>query len=237
MLRTPPGGHGGLHLWLAEQARAIASGAVRMAPPALVTGMRRSFVAAARATYRHRLDLIAYRAELGEVLNRRGLLGTGVEVGVKDGAFSEHLLEHWRGRLLISIDAWSAVLDPALSQAEHDALQARAASHLARFGARSEIRRGESVTAASLMAPRGLDFVYIDAAHDYESVAADLVAWAGCVRPGGLLMGHDYYDGLRHGHAYGVRRAVREFCHARGLPHAVTLFDHPEASWLVVVPA
>lgn len=217
--------------------RAVASGAVRATPRPLIAGVRRSFVAAARVTYRRRLDLIASRAELGEVLNRRGLLDSGVEIGVKDGAFSELLLQQWRGRRLISIDAWSPVTDPALSQAEHDALQAGAVRRLARFGSRSEVRRRESVVAAGELPPRSLDFVYIDASHDYDSVAADIAAWAERVRAGGLLMGHDYYDGVRHGQPYGVRRAVREFCEARHLSHGVTLFDHPEASWIVVIPA
>lgn len=39
-----------------------------------------------------------------------------------------------------------------------------------------------------------LDFVFIDAAHDYDNVLADIRAWRGKVKPGGVLAGHDYHQ-------------------------------------------
>jgi predicted O-methyltransferase YrrM len=50
-----------------------------------------------------------------------------------------------------------------------------------------------------------LDFVFIDAGHDYESVKKDLNAWYPKVKNGGIIAGHDYhYD-------CGVFPAVNEF--------------------------
>jgi predicted O-methyltransferase YrrM len=49
-----------------------------------------------------------------------------------------------------------------------------------------------SVAAAAEFADGSLDFVFIDAAHDYESVTADIRAWAPKVKPDGVLAGHDY---------------------------------------------
>ena len=185
----------------------------------------------ARRTYRRTLALVVDRRELPEVLNRRGLVGAGVEVGVDRGEFSEQILNAWKGRLLISIDAWSPELDPHHDAAGHEDHYISARGRLARFGGRSEIRRLASTSAAAAVPPRSLDFVYIDASHDYDSVVADLDAWADRVRPGGLLCGHDYWDGIRGGHPYGVRRAVDEFCARRGMRLAVTRLDHPEATW------
>merc|ERR1711865_981161 len=37
-----------------------------------------------------------------------------------------------------------------------------------------------------------LDFVYLDGAHDYKNVKAELNPWFDRVRPGGILAGHGY---------------------------------------------
>jgi hypothetical protein len=184
-----------------------------------------------RPTYRRTLALVIDRDELPEVLNRRGLLGTGVEVGVRKGEFSERILSSWSGKRLISVDAWSTRSDPDESAAGHRANFDEARERLARFGDRSEVRRVESTVAADAISPASLDFVYIDARHEYQSVAADIAAWAGRVRSGGLLCGHDYFNGVRMGQSYGVRRAVDEFCASRGIKLATTRLDHPETTW------
>ena len=41
------------------------------------------------------------------------------------------------------------------------------------------------------MVADGLDFVYIDACHEYSAVKADIAAWYPKVRVGGVLGGHD----------------------------------------------
>ena len=51
----------------------------------------------------------------------------------------------------------------------------------------------DSVAAAELFADGSLAWVHIDARHDYDSVVADINAWAPKVQPGGWLSGDDYH--------------------------------------------
>lgn len=63
-----------------------------------------------------------------------------------------------------------------------------------------------SVRAAALVPDRTVQFVFVDAAHDRESVLADLAAWWPKVTTGGTIAGHDYDD-----HWPPVVEAVNEF--------------------------
>lgn len=38
-----------------------------------------------------------------------------------------------------------------------------------------------------------IDFVFIDAGHDYDSIKKDLISWLPKVKKGGVIAGHDYY--------------------------------------------
>jgi hypothetical protein len=81
--------------------------------------------------------------------------------------------------------------------------------------------RAWTVEAADLYAPESLDFVFVDAGHDYDSVKADLHAWLPKVKPGGWIGGHDY------SWAIGVKRAVNE---------TFTNVSTNNTSWLYQVP-
>lgn len=206
-----------------------------------LTPLRRAAVEAFRPSYTRSRPIVSVRTELPVLLNRRGLTGVGVEIGVKRGQFSEHLLSVWEGRLLIGVDPWLADLtgdyvDKAnVPQPEQEGFLAETRERLQRFGDRSEIWRMLSVDAAPRLQPASLDFVYIDARHDYEAVREDLQAWCPLVRPGGVFAGHDYIDGLRAEGDFGVRRAVDEFFRGRGLRVTSTFADAPWPSWLVLV--
>ena len=63
-----------------------------------------------------------------------------------------------------------------------------------------------SVEAAKQFEDNSLDFVHIDASHDYENVLADIIAWYPKVKPGGFITGDDYV--ISWG---GVIQAVKEY--------------------------
>jgi hypothetical protein len=52
--------------------------------------------------------------------------------------------------------------------------------------------RASSTDAANLYEDSSLDFVFIDAAHDYDNVTADIAAWFPKVKEGGVIGGHDW---------------------------------------------
>jgi len=204
--------------------------------------MRAAMLRATRPTYARTLRAVPSRLELPILLNARRLLGTGVEVGVDEGVFSDYLLTWWRGQRLISVDAWMEM--PAneyadtcnTSQLSMEEKYERSRSLLSSHGARSEIRRELSVEAAAKVEPRSLDFVYLDARHDFDGVTEDLHAWFGKIRPGGLMAGHDYNDGVFVEGVHGVRSAVDGFFASRALPVRHTYTDVPAASWIVEIP-
>lgn len=73
--------------------------------------------------------------------------------------------------------------------------------------------------AASLFEDNSLDFVFVDADHQYESVRKDIMAWYPKIRKGGIIAGHDYLSEFRVADAvksiFGERYQVWEegVCH------------------------
>lgn len=83
--------------------------------------------------------------------------------------------------------------------------------------------RMDSIEAAKRYEDNSLDFVFIDAAHEYDAVKADIQAWLPKVKPGGFLAGHDYYPDE---HWSGVKMAVDEIFGVENIQTA-------EFCWLV----
>ena len=71
--------------------------------------------------------------------------------------------------------------------------------------------RGLSEDVSKLYKDDSLDFVFLDASHDYESVKKDIECWFPKVKPGGVIAGHDYNDVGTPGVEWvGVVKAVNE---------------------------
>jgi hypothetical protein len=185
---------------------------------------------------------ILHRAELGSYLNQAGLIGTGVEVGVAEGAYSRQLLRGWAGRRLVLLDCWEAqdpgeYCDIANTEAGEQQSRKRKAEVVAQTDPRAELLQAFTPQAAEQFAEESLDFVYLDANHSYLAVRADLRAWYPKVKVGGVFAGHDYMDGylgfgpdLRGGTLFGVQTAVDEFAREIGQAVSFTTTD-PPFSW------
>ncbi|MFT5327513.1 MAG: hypothetical protein ACI8P0_005405 [Planctomycetaceae bacterium] len=182
------------------------------------------------------------RSALPEYFNDLKLSGEGVEIGVLRGGYSEKLLDQWNGRKLHCVDPWSDSTEDDsyvdrnnVNQKRHDQNHQQAVDRLARFGDRCEIHRMTSVDAIELFEDRSLDFVYIDARHYREAVLEDLESWFPKVRPGGVLAGHDYFDGVVPSGHFEVKSTVDEWADAKGLKVACT-GENVWRSWIVQLP-
>lgn len=118
----------------------------------------------------------------------------GVEVGVERAMYSEVLLRENPLLHLTCVDAWQAYRGyrDHVDQRKLDRFYDEAQQRLSSFPGRVTFVRAFSQKAAAAVPDRSLDFVYIDAAHDFASVAADLRAWSPKVKVGGIVAGHDY---------------------------------------------
>ncbi len=196
------------------------------------------------------------RDQLGQLLQSLNLMGTGAEIGVFKGDFSEAILKHWQGERLLLVDAWRHLPDYLDSWNLSDELTEQNYQFVLRrispFSERVRIMRMLSLEAAALIPDQSLDFVYVDANHGYRAVVSDLNAWYPKVRPGGLVSGHDYYDAkadadlepIRNGlgpvptkdelTSYGVKSAVDEFTARLNIEVLTT--DEFEPTWFFRKP-
>lgn len=143
---------------------------------------------------------IKTREQFPDLLNKLNLTGLGVEIGVQKGLYSAHLLKHWKGEKLYMIDVWRQF--PGSFRADNPDPKTQGQHLLETFQNvyfyydRATIIREFSVNASRFFPDNHFDFIYIDAAHDYQNVTEDLESWWPKLKPGGIIAGHDYFDGF-----------------------------------------
>ena len=109
------------------------------------------------------------RGDIPNLLNQLGLVGESVEVGVRKGDFSKHILLHWNGTKHHMVDPWEHQDEKLYKDISNrdDKWQGQLYEDLQAFMAqtypgRFELHRGYSVQVAkSDFADDSLDFVYV----------------------------------------------------------------------------
>jgi hypothetical protein len=151
---------------------------------------------------------IQHRSELGKLMEHMGIMGPCAEIGVAEGRYSKEICE-WGAPKVYLVDRWMSVPtqrgDAGSPQGWHDSNFKMCQASVAGYNV--EFLRGDSVEMASNVPDGSLSLVYIDADHSYEGVKRDIAAWFPKLMAGGIFAFHDYLS-----EAYGVRRAVEEFC-------------------------
>lgn len=152
-------------------------------------------------------------------------LRVGVEVGTDRGTFADLLLG--TAKLVYKLYC----VDPYRSYAEMSYPRLPdlliATHRLSVYGDRPQFLQMSSKRAAEFLSNVELDFVYIDGAHDRQSVAEDLDLWWPRLREGGLFSGHDFDD--EH---HEVRDAVLAFCRKQQIEEIFVARDSDGApSW------
>lgn len=138
---------------------------------------------------------------------------TCLELGIREGFFSDHLLSTTNIKLYgIDINVSSPNLIKVGSK----------------YKDRFHITNGESPKIADIFPNDYFDFIYIDAAHDKTSVSKDLSAWWPKVRAGGLFAGDDFLnipDGEHPEGSFGVCESIEEWAYNNNLEYFVTGTD------------
>lgn len=191
---------------------------------------------------------IAHREDLGCLAELYGLK-TGAELGVQAGLFSKDILARWKScEKYILVDLWhqqeryddTANVDNNKQESLFQATKKRLAQH----ANITEFMRMYTTEAAKLVPDDSLDFIYIDARHDYCGVREDLREWWPKLRMGGILAGHDYLsaaEAAKGGQSWrqcmdgsegsgAVKGAVNEFVFANNL-QLLSTYDGLWYSW------
>lgn len=143
---------------------------------------------------------------LKQMIIKRGYR-SGAELGCARGKTTKYLLNRLPELKLICVDLWDKAPQgnggTQYKEWNFEAIYSSFTKSVASQNGRVRILRGLSWEAASLVDDESLDFVFIDADHEYESVKKDIIAWTPKLKPGGTLCGHDT-------HFSGVQQAIQE---------------------------
>jgi len=140
------------------------------------------------------------RGQLGTLLSELKVK-SAAELGVKQGQFAEQTLRLCKTcKKYILVDLWKQqknYKDVAnVPDSQHAAFKSQALGRLQQFKSRGvnvQPLQMSTLEAAKHVPDGSLDFIYVDARHDYCGVQEDLIAWWPKLNPAGSVMaGHDF---------------------------------------------
>jgi hypothetical protein len=156
------------------------------------------------------------RRNITTILNEHNLHGFGVEIGVKQGEFSKHLLFNWDCKQLYLVDPWTSQSDCVYDETHHNHSDdyEKCKKNVEPFTGKYQFVREYSHNAHMLFQNDYFDFIYIDGNHSHDAVKQDLNDWYPKLKPHGIICGDDYtvkpMDNV-FGYEFGVKKAVDEF--------------------------
>lgn len=137
----------------------------------------------------------------------------GAEIGTDQGLYAEYLCQQNPNLKLFCVDPYMAAAyelgksGVVEDQPYFDERYKETMERVKPYNA--HVIRKTSMAALNDFEDNSLDFVYIDANHDFINVAQDIHYWLKKVKPGGILSGHDYarYPGRKFNHVKKVIEA------------------------------
>jgi hypothetical protein len=152
-------------------------------------------------TDEHSFKLLPQYTDRNQLINLITAEGftTGAEVGVQLGFYAEFLLSKWPNCIEYhAIDLWAHQKDykdvANVGDAEQESRYTQTRNRLKRFDHIIRYHRNYSNLAVNDIKDESLDFIYIDARHDYAGVSEDLTLYWPKLKRGGVFAGHDYLD-------------------------------------------
>ena len=135
-------------------------------------------------------------ADVVEVGSWKGKSGHALASGLRDSGSCAKLycVDTFKGALTNTDQMKQAIKDNPLEEIR---------KNLKEFT--PTIMVADSVVAANEFNKESIDFLFLDANHDYEYVIKDIEAWLPKISPHGIICGHDYREGYK-----GVKQAVEE---------------------------
>lgn len=135
-----------------------------------------------------------YERFIAEVPNESHIVEVGCWMGKSVAFLAVEAVNSGKTIVIDAVDTWlgSPEHEYILQRHGRDYLYETFTTNIAPLRHVVNPMRMTSLEASVLYQNDSLDVVFIDAAHDYDSVKADIAAWLPKVKSGGYLAGHDY---------------------------------------------